>query len=74
MRVVTMTVKPRCAREEVEEIGEDEFMVRVKAEPLRGRANKEALKLLAHHLGVSHSKVMLTKGEGSPVKRVLIME
>ncbi|MEP7167463.1 MAG: DUF167 domain-containing protein [Candidatus Woesebacteria bacterium] len=69
-----MTVKPRCAREEVEELGEDEFMVRVKADPLRGRANKEALKLLAHHLGVSHSKVMMASHEGGPQKRVLIME
>jgi uncharacterized protein YggU (UPF0235/DUF167 family) len=74
MRVITMIVKPRCAREEVEELGEDEFMVRVKAEPTRGRADKVALKLIAQHFRISHSRVMLTKGEGGPKKRVLIME
>lgn len=74
MKVITMIVKSRCAREEVEEIGEDEFMVRVKAEPTRGLSEKVALKLLAQHFRIPHSKLMLTKGEGGPKKRVLIME
>ncbi len=74
MKVVTMHVKPRSNKDEVEQVSETEFIVRVKAEPTKGIANKNALKLLAHHLDIPFSRVMLTKGEKFQIKTVLIMD
>ena len=46
------------------------LMVRVKAPPVDGKANKELTKFLAKHCGVSKSQVVLEKGDTSRIKVV----
>lgn len=41
---------------------ENSFEVRVKAKPLQGQANKEAIKVLADYFEVPESKVKLIEG------------
>ena len=52
MKVFTIHVKPLSSRDEVITIGDDEFEVHTKQPPTRGKANKDAIKLLARHLGM----------------------
>ncbi len=49
-------------------------LVRVKAAPIRGRANKEVIKFIAKRLGVSPTKIRLVAGIKSPRKTLLIEE
>ena len=51
-------------------ISEDKewYVVRTKAEPVEGRANKSIILLLAEHFGVSRSQVMLVSGATSKQK------
>jgi len=46
-----------------EEYGE--MVVRVRSSPERGKANEEAIKIIAKHFGVSPSKVRLVHGTTS---------
>ncbi len=74
MRILTMTVLSRCKRDEVEETGPDAFLVRVKAMPTKGQSNKNALKILAHHLGVGTHQLMPTIKDGQATKTVMVIE
>lgn len=74
MKVLTVHVKPRASRDEVEKKSEFEYIVHVKALPQKGKANKDALKILARFLGVSQSQLALTKGEKLQTKTVLLMD
>lgn len=46
---IRVTVKANARENRVEQIGDDEYRVMVKAPPTRGRANAALLKLLAAH-------------------------
>jgi uncharacterized protein (TIGR00251 family) len=46
--------------------------VKVKAPPIDGRANAEAIELIAHAFGVSKSRVALASGARSRIKRFRI--
>ncbi len=74
MKVLTIHVKHTWPRDEVLELGPDEYEVRSKLTPKRGRANKDALKILARYLKLSESQLMVTSNEGSPIKQVLVLE
>lgn len=47
-------------------------VVCVKAAPVRGRANKEVIKLIAERLKISTSQIKLVAGVRSPRKTLLI--
>lgn len=74
MKVVTMIVKARAAHEAIEETGPDVYVANVKSTPERGRATKDALKLLARHLRVPFSKLLLTSRDGLAQKTVCIVD
>lgn len=65
-------VKTRSSRPGVEVLGRDELLVRVKAVPERGRANKEVCELLAAHFGLRRQKVSIISGLTSSTKLVFI--
>lgn len=44
------------------------LLVRIKAPPVDGKANKALTQFLAKHLGVSKSQVRLEKGDSSRIK------
>ncbi|HSW89318.1 MAG TPA: DUF167 domain-containing protein [Patescibacteria group bacterium] len=67
-----MNLKSRSSRDEVIALDETTFEVHTKAPPDKGRAAKEGLKLLAHHLRLPVSKLSLTRGERFEAKTVII--
>ena len=48
---ITVDVKAEALEEEVEKLGEDWYLVKVKAPRRRGKANAAVLKLLRKHFG-----------------------
>jgi len=48
---ITVDVKAEAHEEEVEKLGEDWYLVRVKAPRRKGKANAAVLKLLRKHFG-----------------------
>lgn len=67
MRIYVRAI-PRSSRNEVKEIGENEYRVKVTAPPVDGEANKMVLKVLAKHFNVSKSSLEIIGGKTAKVK------
>jgi uncharacterized protein (TIGR00251 family) len=75
MRVVTsakipVRVQARAQRDELVAIREGVLVVRVAAPALDGRANRRLCRVLAKHLGVARSRVIIIHGQHSRDKLV----
>ncbi len=66
---IRVTVKTNARENRVEQIGDDEYRVRVTASPTRGRANAAVLKLLAAYFG---GQARIVSGATSPKKIIAI--
>jgi uncharacterized protein len=50
------------------------WKVKVTAAPEKGKANRALLQFLAEHLGISKSRIHITSGETSQLKRIRVDE
>ena len=55
------------------EVNGDEITISIKSEPERGRANRELVKKLAKHFGVSEDRVRIIAGLTSRKKIVEVL-
>jgi uncharacterized protein (TIGR00251 family) len=55
------------------EVNGDEIAISIKSEPERGRANRELVKKLAKHFGVSEDRVRIISGLTSRKKIVEVL-
>lgn len=69
--VVNVRAKPRSSKPGVE-VAEDVLVVRVRASPVDGKANKEIIGALADHFGLPKACVTFLGGETSKTKRLLL--
>lgn len=67
-------VKPCASKNEVRQLGPDNYEVRTTAAPEKGKANQEVIRLLAEFLGVSPSALTIIRGETSREKLILVRE
>jgi len=67
---INVKAKPGAREDKVEKIDELNFVISVKEPPMRGRANKAIVKLLAEYFNVSASSVRIVSGYTSPQKIV----
>lgn len=74
MQVLKIKVIPGSTHDEVKEIAKSEFHINTPAPIKDGRANKEAIKLLARHLHVSLSSLIVSKGERWNEKTILLVD
>lgn len=74
MKVLQVKVIPGSTRDEVTEVSSAEFHINTPAPAKDGRANKEAVKLLARHLHVSLSSLVVSKGERWNEKTILLLD
>lgn len=65
-------VKPCASKNEVRQLGLDNYEVRTTASPEKGKANQEVIRLLAEFLGVSPSALTIIRGETSREKLILV--
>jgi uncharacterized protein YggU (UPF0235/DUF167 family) len=68
--LISVKVITRAKKAAVERTGPSEYRIRVVAPPEKGRANQEALKLLAAYLEVSPACLSLVRGHSSNHKVV----
>jgi uncharacterized protein (TIGR00251 family) len=54
------------------EISENKIIIGIKSRPMKGEANKEIIKKLAKHFGVSTSKIQIKTGHKSKNKIIEI--
>ena len=69
---ISVQVKPKARKEGVEKLADGSFVVRVHAPPTEGQANQRVIELLAAHLGVPKSRIVLISGHKSRCKTFAI--
>ncbi len=70
---VKIRVTTNCAASSIEVFGE-ELKVKVKAKPVKGKANKEVAELLANYFNVPVKNVKITSGFNSSKKTIEIQK
>jgi uncharacterized protein YggU (UPF0235/DUF167 family) len=72
MRVTQVKAKPSSRESTLEELEDGSFLVRLKAQPVGGKANAELIALLAAHFKVAKASVKVKTGAGRRIKLVSI--
>lgn len=73
MRIYVRVI-PRSSKNEVIEIGENEYKIKVTAPPVNGEANQMVIKILAKHFGISKSAVEIVGGKSAKIKMIDIFK
>jgi len=68
LMLIKVKAKPRSKKEEVKQISENYYEVRVSVPPEKGKANERIAELLADYFKVPKSAVKLVRGETSKEK------
>lgn len=71
---IKVQVKTRSKNEGVEQLSDNEFIVRVNTPPVDGKANSRVIELLAIFFTLPKSKISLQKGQKSKKKIFCIEE
>jgi uncharacterized protein (TIGR00251 family) len=71
--LVKVTVITRAKKAGVVTVAENQLRVKIPAAPIKGKANKKLVEILAAHYGVRKSAVTITRGERSREKVVQIL-
>lgn len=69
MRIYARVI-PRSSRNEVIEIGKNEYKIKVTAPPVSGEANQMLIKVLAKHFNVSKSAIDIVGGKSAKIKMI----
>jgi len=69
---ISIIAKPNKKEEKIEEIGENEFRVFVKATAKKGKANRAVIKILAEYFNVAKSDINIISGLNSKHKIIEI--
>jgi uncharacterized protein len=72
MDVIQVKVKPSSRESLVEELEDGSFLVKLKAQPVDGKANAELIALLAKYFKVSRTSVTIKSGADARTKVVKI--
>ena len=70
---INVKVKPNSKTEEVIPEDSNSFIVRVKAPPVEGKANRAVIKVLAKHFDIPESRLAIIKGLTSKTKVIQII-
>jgi uncharacterized protein len=69
---IAVRLQPRAGREEIVGVCDGILLVRVRAPPVDGRANRALCKLVARRAGVAASRVSVVRGERARDKLVQV--
>ncbi|MEA3453015.1 MAG: DUF167 domain-containing protein [Patescibacteria group bacterium] len=71
---IFVTVKLKSKDNKIEKIDDNHFLIFIKELPVKGRANKTILKLLAKYLGIPISQLIIKSGLKSKRKIIEIID
>ena len=60
---IKIKVKPNSRSNEIKELAQDYYEVKVSASPEKGKANQRVIELIAKHFKVPKSKISIVSGE-----------
>lgn len=72
MQIVRIKVKPGAREVRIEHLADDSLLIRLKAQPVSGKANAELIAVLARYFGVRKNQVAILQGAHSVNKRIAI--
>lgn len=72
IKKIIVEVKPNSAKNEITEITDLVYKVKLTASPVKGEANALLIKILAKYLGVSKSQIEIKSGKSSRDKVLII--
>lgn len=67
---ISVKVKPNSKEEKIEQLGNNQFVVKVKAPAQEGKANNAMIKLLSKYFDIPKSMIIISKGQQSGNKIV----
>ena len=74
MMLIKVKVFPNSKKREIIRKSKDNFKIKVKTKPEKGKANREAIEMLSCYLKIPGSKIRLVKGFKQPNKIFEISE
>lgn len=69
---ITVHVKTKTGQAKIEQTDEDQYKVWLKSAPVKGKANRELVKLLADYFNVTQSSVRVIIGKTAREKLIEI--
>lgn len=70
MRRIYIKVSPKSSRNEVTQVSEGEYKIKLTAAPVDGKANEALIEILAKHFKVAKSCVKIVGGKSTKTKIV----
>ncbi|RUM31708.1 MAG: DUF167 domain-containing protein [Aquifex sp.] len=70
--VINVKVTPKAKKEEVKKVSDNQFIVKVKEAPEKGKANERVIELLSKHFGIPKTKIKIVRGATSRNKVIEI--
>ena len=65
---VRVKAKPNAKRNKISDLGDNFFEISVKSPPIKGRANKEIVSLLAEYFKINQSQIKMIVGRSARLK------
>ena len=70
--ILNIKVFPNASKNEIGDVQGGRLRIRIATSPVKGKANKECLKLLAAFFQIKRSQVIFQRGETARLKQVLL--
>ena len=74
MTLLRIIVKPNSAKDSIVFDADGIMRIKIRAQPVDGKANKYLMEYLAKVFNLPKSKFEITKGEGSAHKTIMVYE
>lgn len=70
---IYVKVSPRSSKNEVKQISQGEYKVKLTAPPVNGEANKQLIEVLSDYFKIAKSNIQIVGGKSAKVKMVDIL-
>lgn len=67
-------MKPGSRENKFEKLPDGSIRIKIKAQPIEGKANEALIEFLAGYYDVSKSSVTILKGHNSKIKRIQVIK
>ncbi len=71
--IFRVKVQPGAVKNEIVEVQGDALKIKISAPPVKGKANRALVDLLAEQLGVKRSEVEIIGGHTSKIKKIKVV-
>ena len=72
--MITVHVKPGARENKLEWLDKETVKISVTAAPIKGKANKAVLKILATELDIAQTRLEIIRGKTARIKQIVVGE